>query len=336
MFGLGANPKSTNPGTGIEIGENFGQVYNTVSQKNLSASQYLLTIEQDLTNGVSYAGTKFPPIDLYDRDEDISIVSDGKNLSEIKTQIKDYIKDSVKNGTFSKINYVGLFKQLIAADPIYKGQKFTATNINTIVNDVNYQAVQTGHGSLSLPYNMFIASIGQGMDNFTPLQMANYIATLANGGTRYKVHLVDNIKDSNGKLISKTKPVVIDKANMSAKTRALVMQGMNNVTGAGGATDGTAYAALGDFPIPTGGKTGTAQFTNPAIQNKVGRGDYAWYVGYAPADNPKIAISVVIFDGGYGADAANVARGMYESYFKNDPRMKQYKDHYDIKLKRIN
>ncbi|MCB2312124.1 cell division protein FtsI [Clostridium tagluense] len=337
MFGLGANPNSTNPGTGIEINENFGQVYNTVSQKTLSASQYLLSIEQDLTNGVSSATqVKFPPIDLYDRDEDTSIVSDGKKLSEIKAQIKDYIRDSVKNGTFSKKNYVGLFKQLIAADPMYKNQKFTATNINEVVTDVYYQAVQTGHGSLSLPYNMFIASIGQGMDNFTPLQMANYIATLANGGTRYKVHLVDNIKDSNGKLISQTKPVVIDKANLSAKTISLVMQGMNNVTGAGGNTDGTASEALGDFPIPTGGKTGTAQFTKPEVQSKIGRGDYAWYVGYAPADNPKIAISVVIFDGGYGSDAANVARGMYESYFKNDPRMKQYKDHYDIKLKRIN
>ena len=336
MFGLGANPNSSNPGTGIEINENFGQVYNTVSQKNLSASQFLLTIEQDLTNGISSAnGSSFPRIDLYDRDEDTSIIHDGKKLSEIKIQIKDYIKDSVRNGTFSQKNYVGLFKQLIATDPIYKGQKFTQANLSTIVNDVNYQAVQTGHGSLGLPYNMFIASIGQGMDNFTPLQMANYIATLANGGTRYKVHLVDNIKDSNGKLISQTKPVVIDKAKMSAETRSLVMRGMNNVTGAGGGTDGTAYAALGDFPIPTGGKTGTAQFTNSDIQNKVGRGDYAWYVGYAPADNPKIAISVVIFDGGYGSGAANVARGMYESYFKNDPRMKQYQNHYDIKLKRI-
>jgi len=70
--------------------------------------------------------------------------------------------------------------------------------------------------------------------------------------------------------------------------------------------------------------------------NKVGRGDYTWYVGYAPAENPKIAISVVIFDVGYGADVAMFARGMYESYFKNDPRMAKYKNKYEIKLKRIN
>ena len=72
------------------------------------------------------------------------------------------------------------------------------------------------------------------------------------------------------------------------------------------------------------------------MQNKIGRGDYGWYVGYASAQNPQIAISIVIFDGGYGADAANVARGMYESYFKNDPRMAKYKNTFDIKLKRMN
>ncbi|MBU3114077.1 peptidoglycan D,D-transpeptidase FtsI family protein [Clostridium lacusfryxellense] len=339
MFGLGADPKTVKPSTGIEINENFGQVYNTVSQKNLSASQYLYSIEEDLTLGVSgdVNGTKFPAIDLYDRDGDNLIVYKGRKLSEIKTEIKDKIKDSVKNGTFSKINYEILFKQLIATDSLYKDQKFTTANLNAIVNDVYLRSVTQGHASLSLPYNMFIASIGQGMDNFTPLQMANYIATLANGGTRYKLHLVDNVKDSEGTLVSQTKPEVLGKADMSAETRDLVMQGMNKVTGGvGGTTDGTASGALGDFPIPTGGKTGTAQFNTLDLMSKVGRGDYAWYVGYAPAQNPEIAISIAIFDGGYGSDAANVARGMYESYFKNDPRMAKYKNTYDIKLKRIN
>ena len=334
-FGLGADPNKANPGTGIEISENFGQVYNPVSQKNLSASQYLSNIEQDLTSGVSDTGVKFPKIDLSEKDGDNDIVYNGKKLSDIKSEIKTDIKNSVKNGTFSKTNYQDLFKQLIATDPNYKGKNFTAANLQAVIDDVNSQALQKGHSSLSFPYNMYIASIGQGMDNFTPIQMANYIATIANGGTRYKLHLVDNIKNSNGKLISQTKPEVLDKADMSAETRNLVMQGMNSVTGAGGNTDGTAAAALGNFPIPTGGKTGTAQFNTSTIQNLVGRGDYGWYVGYAPAANPQIAIAIVIFDGGYGSDAANVAKGMYEGYFKNDPRMAGYKDNFDIKLKPI-
>jgi len=329
-FGLGADPNTTNPGTGIEINENFGQVYNTTSQKSIAAEQYLLSIEQDLEKGVSVSGKKFRKIDLYDRD------GDDKKLLKIKTGIKNDIKDSVKDGTFSSGSYEKQFKKLISVDPKYKNQKITAADITAVVNDVNFQAVKKGHVSLGLPYNMYISSIGQGMDNFTPIQMANYIATLANGGTRYKLHLVDNIKDTNGKLLSQTKPKVLGKANMSAKTREIVMRGMNNVTGAGGNTDGTAAKALGKFPIPTGGKTGTAQFNTADIQNKVGRGDYGWYVGYAPANNPKVAISVVIFDGGYGSDVANVAKGMYESYFKNDPRMKKYKGDFDIKLKRMN
>ena len=336
MFGLGANPKAVNPGTGIEINENFGQVYNTVSQKSISASLYIYTIEEDLILGVGGTGMKFPSIDLYDREGDNLIVSNDKKLSDIKLEIKNAIRNSVKSGTYSKNNYQNLFKQLIDTNPLYKNKEFTDANIQAIVSDVYYRAVQTGHGSLSLPYNMLVASIGQGMDNFTPLQMANYIATIANGGTRYKVNLVDNIKDSNGKLLSQTKPVVLNKAEMSATTRDLVMQGMNDVTGTGGKADGTAAAALGDFPIPTGGKTGTAQFNISELQNKIGRGDYAWYVGYAPAQNPEIAISVVVFDGGYGSDAAYVAKGIYESYFKNDPRMAQYAKKDDIKLKRVN
>ncbi len=337
QFGLGADPSSTNPGTGIEISENFGQVYNTVSQKNNSATQFLLNIEEDLTNGVAGTGGKLPKIDLYDRDADAGISFKGKKLSEIKTEIKKDIKDSIKNGTFSKTNYEDLFKQLIATDPKYKGKDFTSGDLQAVVNEVNYQAVQEGHGSLSLPYNMYIASIGQGMNNFTPLQLANYVSTIANGGTRYKLHLVDSITDSAGKVLSTIKPEVIDKADMSASTRALVMQGMNQVTAAGaGGQAGTASAALGKFPIPSGGKTGTAQFSTTEIQNQVGRGDYGYFVGYAPADNPQIAIAVVIFDGGYGSDVANVARGMYEGYFKNDPRMANYKTDLDINLKPIN
>ena len=160
QFGLGADPNSTTVGTGIEINENFGQVYNPVSQKNLSASQYLLSIEQDLTNGVSDTGVKFPKIDLSDKDGDINISHNGKNLSEIKTEIKIDIKNSVKNGTFSKTNYEDLFKQLIGTDPSYKGQNFTAGDLEAVIADISSQAVQKGYGSLSLPYNMYIASIG--------------------------------------------------------------------------------------------------------------------------------------------------------------------------------
>jgi penicillin-binding protein 2 len=328
QFGLGADPQSTDPNaasSGIEIPENFGQVYNTYSEKNLSATEYLLNIEQDLENGVSGTGTKLPVIDLYDRD------SDSKSISDIKTEIKNDIKDTVKDGTFSADNYKALFKQLISTDMQYKSKNISDGELGSVLADIQYQALQEGHGSLKLPYNMYFASIGQGMDNFTPLQLANYVATIANGGTRYSVHLVDKVTDSSGKVVLQNNPTVLDKADISPQTRQIVMAGMNGVTGAGGA-DGTAASTFANFPIQTGGKTGTAEF-NTNIQSQVGRSDYGFYVGYAPADNPQIAVAVVIFDGGYGSEASKVAKGIYEGYFKDQLQKLNYPFDVDVNAK---
>lgn len=334
QFGLGVDTKSKDKNaasTGIEISENFGQVYNSYSQENLSAKQYLLNIEQDLKNGLSGTGIKLPLIDLYDRQSDSTITLNGKKLSKIKDEIKDAIKATVKNGTFSDSNYKALFKELVNTDPKYKNTNITDAQLKDIVSEIRYQALQSGHGSLKLPYNMYFASIGQGMDNFTPLQLASYIATIANGGTRYKVHLVDKVTDSSGNVVLQNNPAVIDKVDMSPQTRRIVMAGMEGVTGTGGA-DGTAAQAFANFPIKTGGKTGTAQF-NSGIQNQAGRSDYAYYVGYAPADNPQIAVAVVIFDGGYGSYASEVARNIYEGYFKDQLQKLNYKFNVDLNIK---
>jgi penicillin-binding protein 2 len=327
-FGLGADQSDTNPGTGIEIPENFGQVYNTVSQKNSSAKLSVLNVEDDLTTGVSGQKTKLPKIDLYDRDGDNKIIYNGKKLSDIKNEIKNDIKDTVKNGTFSEENYKNLFKELVAADSARDGSNITSTDINNVVDDVRYRGIYAGHSLLNLPYNIYDAAIGQGMDSFTPLQIVGYFSTLANGGTRYKLHLVDKITDSTGKVVLENTPQVIDKVPMSATTQSLISQGLNSVTEAGTAAD-----VFKGFPIPSAGKTGTAQFGTDDKQKAEGRSNYAWYVGYAPSDNPQIAVAAVIFDGGYGDLTANVVKDVYEGYFKNDPRMANYKDDIDVNAK---
>jgi penicillin-binding protein 2 len=317
QFGLGTDPNGGNPSTGIEIPENFGQVYNSISQRNTNATQFLLNIEQYLNSGTDRIGsTKFQPIYLYDRP------TDSKKVLQIKDDIKKSIKDTIKSGKKdSNKNYVSLYtpllKELISADSNYKGNNFSDAEINSAIINVIIEEINSAIDDLGLGYNIYNASIGQGMNAFTPLQMASYISTLANGGTRYKVHLVDKITDADKNVVSQTKPEVLNKVDISPENRSLIMQGMNQVTGGGGA-DGTAAAALGNFNsyIPTAGKTGTAQ-VNTDIQAKIGRADYGWFVGYAPANDPQIAVAVVIFDGGYGSDVANVARGVYEGYFKD-------------------
>ncbi len=113
------------------------------------------------------------------------------------------------------------------------------------------------------------------MNNFTPLQLVNYVATLVNGGNRYKVHLVDKFTDSNGKVIEEIKPEVVEKIDLSPTTINTVKEGMRKVT----SETGTASVALEDKSkiIPMGGKTGSATFQNE--QDKLGRTAYAVYCG---------------------------------------------------------
>lgn len=322
QFGLGSDPNasSSNASTGIEISENFGQVYNSVSEKNNTASQFLLNIELDLKSGTSKLGKTLQVIDLYDRS------TDSKTITKIKTQLKTGIKDEIKTGK-NTCDYTELLKKLIASDTTtYVGRTFSDNDIKAVVSDINLQ-ISSARGDIGLPHHIYESAIGQDMNAFTPLQIASYISTLANGGTRYKVHLVDKITDVDGKTVEQYNPVVLNTVSLSAETKSLISQGMNEVTSTNaGGQAGTAEAALGTFNnyIPTAGKTGTAEFAASDIQNAVGRSDYAWFVGYAPQTNPEIAVSVVMFDGGYGSDAAYVAKDIYESYFKTELQQKNY------------
>lgn len=152
------------------------------------------------------------------------------------------------------------------------------------------------------PGQTLSAAIGQGEHMYTPLQMANYIATLANGGTRYKPHLIKKVYDQPAGKYEVKEPEVVEKIEIAPESLEAVFKGMNAVTRAGG----TASSYFRGLPIEVAGKTGTAQ--NP------GYDDNAWFVGFAPYDNPQIAVAVVIVQGGHGGYAAPVARAIFEEY----------------------
>ena len=204
-----------------------------------------------------------------------------------------------------------MISSLVAADPKYNGKALETKDMTAITNAIYYVAISDANSQIRVGANMYNAAIGQGIDNFTPLQLVDYIATIANGGTRYKLHLEDKITDSSGNLIEQVKPEVLEKTGVSAANLAAVKYGMTLVTGG---EDGTAAAAFKGFSVQTAGKTGSATFSNS--QSAYGRTAYAIYVGYAPVDNPKIAVCIVVFDGGHGAFIAPVARAMYDAYFK--------------------
>jgi len=148
------------------------------------------------------------------------------------------------------------------------------------------------------------ASIGQSVHSFTPVQIANYIATIANGGTRYKLNIIKSIRSSSdGSLKYKSVPEIAETINMSEETLEAVRVGMKNVV-----DEGSARAIFTGYPIAIGGKTGTAQIGKKQSNN-------ALFAAYAPYDNPEIAICVVLEHGVRGSNAAYVAKDLFDEYF---------------------
>ena len=150
--------------------------------------------------------------------------------------------------------------------------------------------------------NSYHAFIGQGYVTTTPLQLANYTAALANGGTLWRPHIVSKIKDQNGeeRII---KPEAARSGIMDKRIMQVVLEGMRKTI-----TDGTAQQ-LKDLPVEVTGKTGTAQFGN---ENRT----HSWFVSFAPYDNPEIAMVVLVEGAGEGqSGAVPVTKEVYEWYF---------------------
>lgn len=166
------------------------------------------------------------------------------------------------------------------------------------------------------PGNTLQAAIGQSDNEFSPLQMARYISMLANGGHKVDVSIVKTIRNADGSETSReeinqfinrklelqeenTEDIQINQSYLNA-----VLQGMQSVTSD---TGGTAYVRFKDFNISVGGKTGSAEAPNNQV--------HAWFVGFAPFENPEIAIVVMVENGGHGNYTAEVVRDIMAEYF---------------------
>jgi len=167
------------------------------------------------------------------------------------------------------------------------------------------------------PGETISAAIGQSYNTFTPIQMAKYVAMVANRGKKLDVTIVKSIIRPDGSEIPRneyeskvseklgltpdnTEEMGFNEANIQA-----ILEGMRGVTSESG---GTAYSTFRDFGIEVGGKTGSAQ---TGVEGKTN----AWFVGFAPFDNPEIAIVVFVRNGGSGGYTAEVARDIIAQYF---------------------
>lgn len=159
--------------------------------------------------------------------------------------------------------------------------------------------------------DVITTAIGQSDNAMTPLQLANYTAAIANGGTLYKPTLLRSIKtyDYTG-TVKEEKPEIIRKIALSERTVDIVHRGMVGVTG----DDGSAARTFANYPIKVAGKSGTSQHNQKDAYGRV-KNDHAVFVAYAPYDDPQIAIAVIGEYAAHGSDVAPIVRDILDAYF---------------------
>lgn len=163
-------------------------------------------------------------------------------------------------------------------------------------------------GDVWLQGNTWHAAIGQSDNQATPLQLACYTATLANGGTRYSAHLLKSVYayGVNEPIYTYTQSeeTVLDRMNLSPEVQATVFEGMREVVLQ---NQQTVNRWMSSIPVAVGGKTGTAQ-TGGVCDN-------ALFVGAAPYDNPQIVVSVILEKGAHGYYASQTAAAILDVYY---------------------
>ena len=157
--------------------------------------------------------------------------------------------------------------------------------------------------------------IGQGYNSFTILQLASALSTLVNNGVRMKPHLVKEVVDVTTKEVKPVPPQEVSKLTVKPENIATVLHAMVGVN-----IEGTAAAPFKGTAYTSGGKTGTAQVVTIAQNAKYNASqvderhrDHALFIAYAPADDPKIAVAMIVENGGFGASAAApIARRVFD------------------------
>jgi len=167
-------------------------------------------------------------------------------------------------------------------------------------------------------------AIGQGYNLVTPIQMAQVAAAIANGGTLFEPQLVEKVESPAGEILFQAQPEVKSRLGASPATIALVQKALQGVV-----AGGTGKAAR--LPnVEVAGKTGTSQVVALEKEKNKGKGgqfgNHAWFVAYAPVEQPRVALAVLIeHGGGGGAVAAPLAKRVLAAAFPQQPRVAQAK-----------
>lgn len=169
-----------------------------------------------------------------------------------------------------------------------------------------------------LPADSVTMGIGQGFNNYTPLQMAFATSILANNGVAMRPHFISQILGSDGSMIESYTPISY-KIPISSSDLNVIRHGMELVM-----QKGTGARVASGITYTIAGKTGTAQVVGLTQKDRKAKftgskyKDHSWFIAYAPAENPKIAIAVIVENAGFGAAVAGpIVRKLLDSYILN-------------------
>lgn len=242
-----------------------------------------------------------------DRNVDETII-EGKTITEEEREenIEKIVswteleKEMTKNEVIKALRELG-----------YDGEKRTEeTKRDDLADMIKYTYLRGAGWDITDTLNV---TIGQGMNAYTPLQMANAVATMVNGGKLNKINVVDKVTSYDDRQVLQKREIKYTETGFNENNLEAIKEGMRRVSSE---NRGTAYRAFQNFPVTTGSKTGTAQLSskNPTTGQKYD--DYSWFVAFGPYEDPEIAVAVLIFQGGPGGNSAPIARDIMGEYFK--------------------
>lgn len=265
-------------------------------------------------------GSTFKPITAVAALEEHAITADETiNCSGIYTDVEPPIKCWIYSGQHGPLNIVGGIENSCNYFFADLGHRLSTDGSGIYSPDLGLEVLRSYAAKFGLDHKSGVeigeldpqiskeaperSAMGQGSHAYTNVQLSRYVAAIANRGTVFELSLLDKTTDSEGNLIKDYTPEISSHIDAAGSTWDTVQQGMREVI-----ANGSTKRLFADLEVEIAGKTGTAQ----EARNKP---NHAFFISYAPYDNPEICVTVNIPYGYSSSNAANIAKNVYKYYY---------------------
>ncbi len=283
-------------------------------------SDMSLPLYNNATQTRKAPGSTFKPITAVAALEEHAITIDETiNCTGIYTDVEPPIKCWIYPGHHGPLNIVGGIENSCNIFFADLGHRLSMDANGVYTPDVGLDALRKYATMFGLDHKSGVeiaeldpqiskeaperSAMGQGSHAYTNVQLSRYVAAIANRGTVFELSLLDKTTDSEGNLIQDYTPKISSHIDAATTTWDTVQQGMREVI-----ANGTSKKLFADLEVEIAGKTGTAQ----EARNKP---NHAFFISYAPYDNPEICVTVNIPYGYSSSNAANIAKNVYKYYY---------------------